>query len=139
MIQIALPPPEIVLQHWDDVAPFLQRAVDYSNGELSVDILKQRVAERDVVVATVFDDGKLISVISFDTLNFETGMKALNIQCAGGERIDEWYEDIEKIANELAKKNGCSHVYIIGREGWMRKMKHLGYKTVHTVIAKEVI
>ena len=75
----------------------------------------------------------------FDIIDFESGIRALNIQCAGGDILDEWFEQIEAIANSLAKEHGCKNIYIIGRAGWARKMKGLGYKTIHTVIAKEVI
>ena len=139
MIHIALPHPDHLLHHWGEIEPFIKLACDESNGELTPDVVKRKVEMHNVIIAVVYDDDKLVAAISYDIIDFESGMRALNIQCAGGDILDEWFEQIEAIANSLAKEHGCNNIYIIGRAGWARKMKGLGYKTIHTVIAKEVI
>ena len=139
MIHIALPHPDHLLHHWGEIEPFIKMACDESNGELTPDVVKRKVEMHNVIIAVVYDDDKLVAAISYDIIDFESGMRALNIQCAGGDILDEWFEQIEAIANSLAKEHGCNNIYIIGRAGWARKMKGLGYKTIHTVIAKEVI
>ena len=139
MIHIALPHPDHIIYHWDEIEPFIKLACDESNGELTPDVVKSKVEMHKIVIAVVYDDDKLVAAISFDIIDFESGIRALNIQCAGGDILDEWFEQIEAIANSLAKEHGCKNIYIIGRAGWARKMKGLGYKTIHTVIAKEVI
>ncbi|QVJ07749.1 hypothetical protein S1R3Y_000041 [Vibrio phage vB_ValP_VA-RY-3] len=135
---IRIPTPEQIISCWDEVLPFIQKAVDESNGELSADEVKRRVELKEVIIATIFDNGGLIAAISFELITFPSGKKVLNIQGAGGSDMADWFEDIDKLANELAKKHDCTDVYIIGRKGWERQLKDLNYKHVHTVIGREV-
>lgn len=138
MIHIQFPPPELALQHWDELYAFMKLAVDHSNGELDEVSCKYQVEEGDLLVAAVYDDEKLVAVVCFELLVFTTGKRALNIQLAGGASLDEWFERMDDIAQALARARDCSEVYIVGRAGWQRKLKQLGYETAHTVLHKEV-
>ena len=138
MIRVAMPCPDDLILHWDEIEPFVSAAVDESNGELTIESVKSKVEAGEIAIATVFSDDTLVAAISFDIVEFDSGLRAINIQCAGGTMMDQWFEEVEAIANCLAKSHNCSKIYIIGRQGWARQMKGLGYKKVHTVIAKEV-
>lgn len=140
-VRIAMPNYLDVIRCWHEVEPFIQRAVDESNGELSVDSIKEKVGNKEIVVLTIYDINiaKLIAVVTFDIVTFDTGIRILNIQCAGGERVDEWFNEVDVIANAVAKRHDCSKIYVIGRNGWVRKLRHIGYQPVHAVISREVV
>ena len=138
MIHIQFPPPALAIQHWDELYAFLKLAVDHSNGELNVVSVRNQVDDGDLLVAAVYNNQTLVAVVAFELLLFTTGKRALNIQLAGGASLDDWFERIDEVSNMLAKARECSEVYIVGRAGWQRKMKHLGYKVAHTVLHKEV-
>lgn len=138
MIKVAMPHPNDLIVHWGEIEPFVSAAVDKSHGELTIDSVKAKVETGEIAIATVFNDDDLVAAISFDIIEFDSGLRAINIQCAGGELMSEWFEQVEAIANCLAKKHNCNKIYIIGRQGWARQMKSLGYEILHTVIAKEV-
>ena len=138
MIEVAAPSLEQINECWGEISSLLQKAIDYSNGEIDVNILHQRINEGAVMVAVVFDSRKLVAVSTFEQIEFDTGKRVLNIQLAGGENVESWFEHIEALAYSLAKRYECDDVYIIGRKGWVKKMKHLGYSEVHTILHKEV-
>ena len=138
MIHIQFPPPALAIQHWDELYAFMKLAVDHSNGELDEVSCKNQVEDGDLLVAAVYDDKTLVAVVAFELLLFTTGKRALNIQLAGGASLDDWFERIDEVSNMLAKSRECSEVYIVGRAGWQRKLKQLGYKVAHTVLHKEV-
>lgn len=138
MIRVAMPCPNDLITHWGEIEPFVSAAVDESNGELTVESIKAKVESGEIAIATVFSDETLVAAISFDIIEFDSGMRVINIQCAGGTMMDKWFEQVEAIANNLAKSHNCTKIYIIGRKGWARQMKSLGYEPIHTVIAKEV-
>lgn len=138
MIHIQFPQPALAIQHWDELYAFLKLAVDHSNGELDEVSVKNQVEDGDLLVAAVYDDQTLVAVVAFELLLFTTGKRALNIQLAGGASLDDWFERMDEVANALAKARDCSEVYIVGRAGWQRKLKQLGYKVAHTVLHKEV-
>lgn len=138
MIHIQFPPPALAIQHWDELYAFLKLAVDHSNGEIDEVSCKNHVEDGDLLVAAVYDDQTLVAVVAFELLLFTTDKRALNIQLAGGASLESWFERIDEVSNLLAKARDCSEVYIVGRAGWQRKLKHLGYKVAHTVLHKEV-
>lgn len=140
MIQIAFPTPLDVLRFWPEIEPFVQMAIDHSNGEFSMEGIQKRIENKEIAVCTIFDSDirKLIAVITFEMTNFDSGMKILTIQCAGGARMDEWIPQIDSIAISMARRHGCQKVYIVGRKGWERKLRDIGYEHAHTVLSKEV-
>lgn len=139
MIEIAIPKLEILDAVWPEVEPYFQLAVDESNGEIDIKSIKSKVLKKELLVATIFEDGDLIAVCSFEITNFESGKRVLSIHTAGGSKQELWVKKIDEMASELAKMHNCSHVYIIGRKGWEKIMKPLGYNHTNTIIAKEVI
>lgn len=138
MIKIAIPTVDILYRAWDEIEPFMQKAIDESNAELNLDAIKRKIDDRELLVATIFKDKDLIAAVSFEVTVFESGKRVLHINLAGGEHMDLWYADIDELATQLAKKQNCSEVYIVGRKGWERQLKHRGYKHVHTIISREV-
>jgi hypothetical protein len=140
MIHISFPPVCHILDFWHEIEPLLELAIDKSNGELDMQSIKSRIDEKKIALCTIFDTDqkKLIAVLTFDMFTFDTGMKVLNIQCAGGERLDEWIDQVDEIANSMAKRHNCNKIYIIGRNGWARKLRERKYEHAHTVLSREV-
>lgn len=138
MIKIAIPKPSMLLECWSAVSPYIKMAIDESHGELSMDAIIEGIEKGEILIATVFDDTKLIAVCSYQQFTFDSGKRVIQILGAGGSEVDSWFEQIDGIANELAKAYNCTEIYINGRKGWERKMKHLGYTHAHTIISREV-
>ncbi len=140
MITIAFPTPSDVLHYWNEIEPFVQMAIEHSNGELNMEGIIKRIEKKEIAVGTIFDDDirKLIAVVTFEMTTFDSGMKILTIQCAGGERLEEWFEQIDVLANSMARHHDCDKIYIVGRKGWERKLRDIGYGHAHTVLTKEV-
>ncbi len=130
--------PSIAIQHWEELYQFLKLGVDHSNGELDEATVKEQVASGNLLVAAVYDESRLVAAVAFEMITFTTGKKVINIQLAGGDSLDAWFEQMDEIAQLIAKARDCDDVYIVGRAGWQRKLKQLGYQTVHTVLHKEV-
>lgn len=138
MIEYSNVNPEMVEVVWDKIVPFIDKAIAESNGELLSSEIKKKAIAGSMLIRIVFEDWVPIAVVTYEQRVFQSGMRVLNICTAGGEKVDLWFKDVDEYATELAKKHNCSEVYIIGRKGWDRKMKHLGYGHVHTVLSREV-
>lgn len=138
MIDIGIPKIHQINECWSEISPFLEKGIEYSNGELSIDSILEKINSSQIILITIFEDGKLIAVVSLEQCTFDTGKRILNIQLAGGENLDQWFEQIEQIAYGFAKQYDCSEVYIVGRKGWAKKLKSVGYSVLHTVLHKEV-
>lgn len=57
--------------------------------------------------------------------------KVLNLFLCGG-NYDELEEMLESIES-FAKEHDCKYLYGGGRKGWIRKLKHLGFKQEYMV------
>lgn len=139
MIHIQFPSPELSLQHWGELYKFIGLGVDHSNGEMNESTVRDQVSNGDLLVAVVYDDESMVAVVCFELIVFNTNKRVLNIQLAGGNSLSEWFEKMDEVATAIAKSRDCSEVYIVGRAGWQRKLKQLGYKTAHTVLHREVL
>lgn len=138
MIRFMFPTPEQCIIHWDEIIVLLQPAIDESNGELTERDVMEKLVEGSIVLAAVYDEETLIAVVVYEMICFDSGKKVINIQLAGGERLDEWFKQAVDIANYIALERGADDIYVIGRQGWQRKLKQLGFEVVHTVLHKEV-
>lgn len=138
MITITLPKLEHIVAHWNQIAPFLEKGIEFSNGEICIESIKEKLIDREIMLSVVFKDEQMIAAVTFEQITFDTGKRVLNIQLAGGDYLDEWFAQMEQLANDLAKHYSCEDIYIIGRKGWVKQMKRLGYSEVHTVLHKEV-
>lgn len=138
MIHFQFPTAEQCLIHWDELIKFLQPAIDESNGELTERDVMEKLVEGSIILAAVYDDQTLIAVVVYEMIHFDSGKKVINIQLAGGERLDEWFRQAVDIANYIALERDADDIYVIGRPGWQRKLKQLGFEVVHTVLHKEV-
>lgn len=123
---------------WDMFAPFLQMAIDESHGELTLGGIRHKVMNKTLLLVGVIQDDELIAAVTYEQRTLETGKRIVFIHTAGGDSGMEWIEKAEALAVELAKSHDCSGVYIIGRKGWERRLKHLGYGHINTIIGKEV-
>lgn len=138
MIKVTLLKKELVDMMWVTVGPLLSKAVDHSNGELSIDQLKDLITSGEMALATIIEDGVTIAAVTFEQREFKSGKRILHVATAGGESASKWIDEVDDLCEALAKKYNCQEVYIIGRQGWARTLKHLDYCLVHTVISRKV-
>jgi hypothetical protein len=138
MITITMIKNELVPMMWPLIAPLLSLAIDKSNGELTLEDLESKILYNEMAVATISRDGQVIACVTFEQREFESGKRILHVATAGGESAAEWIDEMDKLCEQLAKKYNCQEIYIIGRPGWVKTLKHLDYTLVHTVISRKV-
>lgn len=139
MIHVELIHPDLALKHWGEIYPLLDLAVAESNGEISEDSLKEAINLGHALVVAVYDDLELLAAIALEVITFSTGKKVLNIQLAGGTGMDLWYHQVDECCRLIAKSRDCQEIYIVGRKGWQRQLKQIGYQPIHTILKKEVM
>lgn len=63
-------------------------------------------------------------------------MRTLHIFLAAGDLAE--IKDMDETFREFGKKLDCKHVTLSGRRGWTKALADIGYKSVHTTMAKEI-
>lgn len=111
-------------QEWARCKPFIEKAVKYQDSYTIDDI-------EDKIRSGIFHlwPGKRSAYITEFVLYPQ--VKALNLLFCGGD-----YKELEQMLPSIegfAKAAGIKRLYGGGRKGWIRKIKHLGFKTEYLI------
>lgn len=117
--------------NWVRCKPFIQRAVDRSEGAFDIEHVWSEIAAN----RSQFWPGANCAVVT----RIEThpsGIKSVLGWLAGGDDLDE-LKSIEARISVWAKEHmGCDRFEIIGRRGWLRTLD--GYREGSTMLVKDL-
>jgi hypothetical protein len=115
----------------DTIYPMIDRALAYSNAELSRDALVQDINEGEAVMLTANQDGKILGLCIGYRVVFQSGKAVLSVPVTSGAKLYLWMDAMVDAWKKLAKCYNCSAVYGTGRPGWKRMMKKYGLRIIH--------
>lgn len=130
--------PENVVFMWPIVKSMLARAITHSNGEIEIDEILKRAIDGEVLIVTISEEKEVVAAIAIEQRDFNSGKRILNLTLVGGNNMSSWMDKFSEIANNLAKDYNCDEIYIVGRPGWTRTLRRLGFETIHTIVARKV-
>jgi hypothetical protein len=122
-------PGEWIRSEFERCAPFLQRAIDRTDGLYTIEHVWKEIESG---TAQFWPLPNSVMITKIET--YPTGVKICNEWLAGGK-----LEDIvlcEQHVSEWAKRMGCDRICIAGRRGWLRKLP--GYEVSHTILRKDL-
>lgn len=130
--------PRQVLERWADIAPLLQRAVDNSRGEVTVDDVLAAVQAGQAFVAVLMtDDGTIVFAASCEVIIYPR-VRALHVTLLAGRdirRYGEHFQVIEAAARDL----DCSRIQALCLPGAARLFERLaGFSPLYQMIGREV-
>ena len=138
MIRVEVIHPIMLDEVWDQCEPHLQRVVDRSHGELTLDSIKSKVITSNCILFAIYKGDKIIAVNTAETRVMESGLKALFIPITCGEHLDEWMVPFLDVAKSIAKRFGCTELRGLSvrtvKDAWTRKLESQGWEALHTVI-----
>lgn len=135
---IAAVKPSLIQLIWPAVRPQLATAIDYSNGELTIESIEHDIVNGNLILLTVNIDAVIVASILIHKKTFESGLSVLNVPLIGGYDMHLWGKKLLTLLERIAKEEGCTEVYGSGRPGWKRIMEKEGYKVIHTIMSKSV-
>ena len=130
--------PELIPVIWPIVKPMLEAPIKYSHNELCIDDMYDRLIKGEMLLLTINKKSEVVAAITCEKRDFPTGKTILNVTTAGGSALQDWFEDLDKVMDRVAKEYGCEEIYIVGRPGWVRVLKNVGYEKIHTVVSRKV-
>lgn len=117
---------------WPRVIEHIQKALDHSE-DLTLDEVRKKLLKTEMQLWLILDDGEMKS-----TLVTELQPPIIRFLLLGGEDVDEWIEHLVDVAGRFGASHGCTHIEVIGREGWRRIGRRLGFKHIYTTYRKEI-
>jgi len=130
--------PKMIPLVWHTVSHMVEMAIEHSNGELYLDDIYKRLLDNEMLLLTVSEGDRIIASLTVEKRDFPSGKRIMNVTTAGGADLHIWMESVNRAIDDLAKEHECSEIYIIGRPGWMRMLKNIGYEKIHTVVSKKI-
>ena len=115
---------------------FLEKAMPYNSGEMTVEDIFRGVYKGNYSLWACLDDG-LQSVMVFNIIDFPR-KHVLNIMVVVSNNMELYRDEFMKAAEIFAKENGCSSIYLHGREGWAKVLSVYGYKQPYIVLEKKL-
>ena len=114
--------------HWQRCKPLIEKAVEYQDF-YTIDDVEDKIRNG---IALLWPGKETAIVTEFVVF---PNKKVLHILCIAGkyEEVEEIYKSIENYAREI----GIDKITGSGRKGWLRKVKHLGFKQEY-MISKEL-
>lgn len=135
---IAAIPSKSIEMVWPIASTFIENAIEYSNNELDILVMKQALLDRELILITVNDNHKMIAAFTVKKEVFQSGKKVLTLVAIGGARMKEWLHKVDEVLCAVCREEDCSEMYLIGRPGWIKLLEPLGFETIHTVVSKKI-
>tara|TARA_A100000172_G_scaffold28196_3_gene16614 strand:+ start:786 stop:1286 length:501 start_codon:yes stop_codon:yes gene_type:complete len=134
---VTLVPGNYVHTLWKDVVPFLNKAVERSNGRWSLDALKVACIQQRQELWVIFkeEDNKIMGVATTEFVHYPNS-KRLAIQYLGGADLEDWAWSFLKKAEAWAVDNKCHGIECTARFGFWKWLGKSGWDKAYTVFEK---
>lgn len=116
---------------WDEVAPFIQKALDRGSN-YTLDDIESGLLNKEMQL-WVWQPDNIEAALVTTILN-KKGVRFCLFLALGGNFLDDWIQYLH-IVEDWARDNGCDEMRIYGRIGWAR---HIGYDIEYTKMSKEL-
>lgn len=124
---------------WPEAGPLLARALRY-NRCLDLDDVLAFVRSGAMDLLVVLDgDGAVVAALATEIVDYPK-LRSLRIVLAGGNdnRLLEWRDPMHDLIEAGARQAGCSVLEIVGRQGWLRRLKDKGYTETFVTVQKSL-
>jgi hypothetical protein len=128
-------PPQNVAHIWGQVEPLLLKAILYDDFSYDGQNLLDGILKKDMQLWISWKD-KVESAVLTQIIDYPK-FKVCRWFLAGGSKMKYWIDELTHQVETWAKQNNCKRIELVGRRGWMKKLKD--YEAKHIVMTKELL
>lgn len=121
---------------WHMVCPLIERGLAEGDGEFCADDIYRMISERSAQLY-VLGNGNEINTVLVSLIEVFPQYSALLVLVFAGEQMDECLEH-ENVLVRFAQERGIKKIRWLGRKGFERVMKPLGYEAKYVVMSKDI-
>lgn len=131
--------PEEVVVHWEEIAPLLDKAVSYGNGELEVDDIRKLVLGGRMFVFAGFNAEKHITLAVTAEFNIYPRKMILVVGFGAG-TVGEHANELFMTVADFAKKGGATAIQTFCKNPAMVRLhqKYYAPDVAYTVLEKQL-
>jgi len=139
LIKISAVPPEMVDDYWGLALPLLSKAFEYSAAKVDPQDVYEDLMNGNQSLWVVFE-GTPINLVGAFTIRVKAypAGQSLCGEHLGGERLNEWADQLFEIMESYANDLGIKNLELIGRRGWEKVLKPKGWKSNLVIFEKEI-
>ena len=132
-------PADMIEGVWNEVGQWIEKALSYGNGEFAIEDIYNALTEREMQLWIIYEmpEKKIVLAVITQIITYPQ-KKTCRVVALGGESHLLWERRLF-ILEEWAKQEGCENVEAFVRSGLAKKMKHLGYNNIYTVVSKDIL
>ena len=135
-LRVSIVDPKDLPSVWPEVSELLGPACDHSFGQETIQTLRASLTGGNEGLFIVEDDD-IIGAVTYEVVTYNTGLRVLAINYAGGVAMDTQMPSVIDMFNKLKLAYMCDRVRIMGRKGWVRYMKQFGFTDTHYSVEME--
>ena len=122
---------------WDEVSELLGPACERSFGQDTIQTLRASLMSGNEGLFVIEDRSEIIGAVTYEVIGYDTGLRVLAINYAGGVAMDSQMAEVMDMFHALKRHFMCDRVRIMGRKGWVRYMKQFGFTDTHYSVEME--
>ena len=119
---------------WPAVKPLIQKAIDKSQNDYSIDDVYGLLKSRDMQLWVWIEDHEVTSCLVTMIVNYPR-RRVCQLPYIAGKNMKHWLA-FEEVISAWAKERHCSQLEGFSRKGWLRVLGH--WKPVWTTIRKDI-
>lgn len=134
-LKIGMLSPPYIDQYW----PWIEAEMDKFPGAWAPWWTKEALFElvqRGDIDCWIAGEGTTVYVTVFTRVVKYPADKVLQGVFAFGTELDRYMDEIFATLENYAMITNCDRMEVVGREGWVRKLKKFGFKPVTTILSK---
>jgi len=113
------------------VKDYLDKAIRLSGGRYTLEEVKDNIDFRNHQLWIAFKDNDIYASAVTEFIEYPTGLKSLVGHFIGGKDLEEWKQPIVDSMAQFGKLNGCNRIEFMGRRGWGKPLKKIGWKETY--------
>ena len=136
-VHVAIVDFDLIEGVWPMVEPMLRMATDTSGGRYDTLTVLQDICNGKSSLWAVWTEADGVLAGFTTTIVDYPLTRRLSIPFLGGNGFLEHLDAVDDAVTQYAKAHGCTGIEVIGRRGWQRALKRIGFDYSFTSICKE--
>ena len=127
------------LDVWDELAPFVQRALAFDiYSTITLEEIHKQVQRGFARVLICADGERLLAANVVQLFKNAMDERVLHVLATAGDESHRWLAELVETLNDLAATEGAIALTMSGRPGWARKLRPHGFRTDNVQMRRPV-
>lgn len=129
----------MVGDYWNPALQLFSKAFKYCAHKIDPEDVHDDIMRGDQTLWIVYEDmpSNMIGAFTIRVKSYPAGVSLCG-EHLGGERLDEWADQLFEIMERYAKDLGIHNLELIGRRGWEKILKSRGWDSKLALFEKEI-